>query len=291
MRPKQWTKNILFVFPALIFDRQLTNIESLLHVIATAGLLVIMSGTVYIINDLVDAEKDRQHPRKRYRPIAAGILPENIAVIAAILLPIIALIITFMWQTGRESGLWIVLILYLVLQLSYTFILKNIVILDVMAIMMGFILRVIAGVVVINVANFSPWLYACSGLLALFLAVSKRRQELVTLGENAINTRPIFQHYTLALIDDMLRMITTATFITFLMYTIEADTIRVNGLNLALLTVPMVIYGLFRYLYLIHVKGEGGAPDEVLLTDHPLQIAIIIWGATFMFLLYILPRG
>lgn len=291
MRPKQWTKSILFVFPALIFDRQMMSPESFIRVGMAAALLILMSGTIYIVNDLVDVEKDRQHPKKRFRPIAAGELPVNIARVTAVILPSIALMITLLWETGRTSGLFIVLTLYLLLQLAYSFLLKNIVIVDVLTIMLGFILRVIAGAVVINVANFSPWLYACSGLLALFLAVSKRRQELVTLGEAAIHTRPIFKHYTLPLIDDMLRMITTSTFITFLLYTIEVDVARINGINLALITAPIVVYGLFRYLYLIHVKGEGGAPDEVLLTDHPLQIAIVGWGAVFMILLYIIPRG
>ncbi|MCI0350546.1 MAG: hypothetical protein L0Z53_14070, partial [Acidobacteriales bacterium] len=153
----------------------------------------------------------------------------------------------------------------------------------------GFVLRVLAGVVVIDVANFSPWLYACAGLLALFLAVGKRRQELVTLGEQAVLTRPIFQEYNLALIDDMLRLVTTSTFIAYLLYTIEANIASFRGIKLALLTVPFVLYGLYRYLYLIHVRGEGSAPDEIILTDRPLQLAVAGWGLLFMVLLYLLP--
>jgi 4-hydroxybenzoate polyprenyltransferase len=154
------------------------------------------------------------------------------------------------------------------------------------------VLRVLAGVTVITVANFSPWLYAVSGLLALFLAVGKRRQELVKLGADAVKTRPVFQHYNLALLDDMLRMVTTSTFIAYLLYTVDAETtIRVaGGVNLTLITVPFVLYGLFHYLYLIHVKEEGGAPDEVLLKDRRLQVTMVLWTITFVFLIYILPK-
>jgi 4-hydroxybenzoate polyprenyltransferase len=290
MRPKQWTKNVLFVFPAIIFDRQLTNTDSLLRVIIACILLILMSGTVYIINDLVDIEKDRQHPKKKTRPLPSGQLPQSLAKIAAIVIPTVSLIAAFLF----EPALCMVLVIYLAIQVAYSFWLKNIVIVDVLTVTSGFLLRVLAGVVVINnppVANFSPWLYACSGLLALFLAVGKRRQELITLGEHALQTRPIFKDYNLALIDDMLRLVTTSTFIAYLLYTIEADIASFRGIKLALLTVPFVLYGLYRYLYLIHVRGEGSAPDEVLLRDRPLQLALIGWGLAFVSLLYLVPSG
>lgn len=287
MRPKQWTKNVLFVFPAIIFDRQITDAEALLRVGVAALLLILMSGTVYIINDLVDIEKDRQHPRKKNRALPSGTLPIPLAVAAAIALPTVTLLFAFFW----DMGLAVVLSVYLGIQIAYSFYLKHIVIIDVLTVTSGFLLRVLAGVVVIDVANFSPWLYACAGLLALFLAVGKRRQELVTLGDHALNTRPIFQHYNLALIDDMLRLVTTSTFIAYLLYTIEADIITFYDIKLALLTTPFVLYGLFRYLYLIHVQGEGSAPDEVLLTDRPLQLTLVGWGLTFLILLYLLPAN
>jgi 4-hydroxybenzoate polyprenyltransferase len=246
-----------------------------------------MSGTIYIINDLVDIEKDRQHPHKKGRPLPSGKLSQSFAQTAAIIIPAATLIAAFLFD--RELA--IVLLVYLIIQIAYSLWLKNIVIIDVLAVTSGFVLRVLAGVVVIDVANFSPWLYACSGLLALFLAVGKRRQELVTLGEQALQTRPIFAHYNLELIDDMLRLVTTSTFIAYLLYTIEADIASFRGIKLALLTVPLVLYGLFRYLYLIHVKGEGSAPDEVLLRDRPLQVTMIGWGLLFMILLYLLPAG
>lgn len=285
MRPKQWTKNVLFVFPAIVFDRQMSNIDALTQVIIACILLILMSGTVYIINDLVDIEKDRQHPQKKTRPLPSGKLPVPVAQGAAIVIPIVTLLAAFSF----DRDLSLVLLMYLGIQIAYSFVLKNIVIIDVLTVTSGFVLRVLAGVVVIDVANFSPWLYACAGLLALFLAVGKRRQELVTLGEHAVLTRPIFQEYNLALIDDMLRLVTTSTFIAYLLYTIEANIASFRGIKLALLTVPFVLYGLYRYLYLIHVRGEGSAPDEIILTDRPLQLAMAGWGLLFMVLLYLLP--
>lgn len=290
MRPKQWTKNVLFVFPAIIFDGKLTDPTALGRVIIACILLILMSGTVYIINDLVDIEKDKLHPKKKTRPLPSGELPAEFARVAAIILPLLTLTFAYFW----DFGLAIVLLIYLLIQIAYSFYLKNVVLLDVLTVTSGFVLRVIAGVVVIpfpGVENFSPWLYACSALLALFLAVGKRRQELVTLGEQALQTRPIFKYYNLPLIDDMLRLVTTSTFLTYLLYTIETDIITsFRGVQLALITVPFVLYGLFRYLYIIHVQGEGGAPDEVLLTDRPLQLAIVGWGLTFIGLLYVLPN-
>lgn len=287
MRPKQWTKNVLFVFPALVFDRQLTNPDSFIRVSIACVLLILMSGTVYIINDLVDIEKDRQHPKKKNRPLPSGQLPKPLALATAIILPILTIGFAWWW----DWRVAVVLMAYLAIQIAYSFWLKHIPIIDVLTVTAGFVLRVLAGVVVIDVENFSPWLYACTGLLALFLAVGKRRQELVQLGENAVKTRPIFEHYNLSLLDELLRFVVTSTFITYLLYTIEVQTARVADVNLALATVPFVMYGLFRYLYLIHIKGEGSAPDEVLLKDRPLQLTIVLWGLSFVLLLYILPRG
>jgi len=285
MRPKQWVKNIL-VYAGLVFDGQLFLPDSFLRVTFAMILLILMSGTVYIINDLVDVEKDRKHPKKRNRPIASGRFPESAARIFAVILPLItlAIAIVFDWRTA------VILVLYLISQIAYSFWLKHVVILDVLTVTSGFVLRVIVGVVVIQVANFSPWLYACTAMLALFLAVGKRRQELVKLGEKAKETRPIFNYYNLPLLDDMLRIVTTGTLLTYLIYTIESDTVQIADVNLSMITVPFVMYALFYYLYLIHVKGEGGAPDEVLLKDRGLQTAILLWGFTFLILIYI-PQG
>jgi len=283
MRPKQWTKNLLFVFPAIVFDGQLFELDPFARVLLAFVLLCIISGTVYIINDLADIESDRLHPRKRFRPLPSGELPIPLARVAAIVLPTVTLIVALIF----EPALAAILLLYLIMQIGYSFALKHVVIVDVLVIMIGFIMRVAAGVVVIEVENFSPWLYATTGLLALFLAVGKRRQELLTLGDNAANVRPIFQEYNLPLIDDMLRVVTTSTLITYILYTIEVQ--PEAGNNIGLITVPIVMYGLFRYLYLIHVRGEGSAPDEVLLKDRPLQVTLLVFGITFIVILYIIP--
>jgi len=287
MRPKQWTKNILFVFPGIIFDQQLFDIDAVLRVIIACVLLILMSGAVYIINDLVDIEKDREHPTKKFRPLPSGELPRHIAIIAAFGIPILTLI----FASQFDIGLVVILLLYLVLQIFYSFVLKNIVILDVLAVTMGFVFRVAAGVVVINAENFSPWLFVCAGLLALFLVIGKRRQDFVVLGDHAVKTRAIYKYYNLALLDDMLRMVTTSTLITYILYTIESPTIKVADTSSAIITIPFVLYGLFRYLYLIHVVGDGSAPDEVLLKDRPLQISMGLWGLTFVLLLYVVPAA
>lgn len=285
MRPKQWTKNLLFVFPAIIFDGQLFDLSPFLRVSAAFVLLCLMSGTVYILNDLIDIESDRMHPRKRSRPLPSGQLPVSAARGAIILLPVIALLLAVF----LSLELAIILFAYLLMQIFYSVWLKHIVIIDVLVIMTGFVMRVAAGVVIIEVQNFSPWLYACTGLLALFLAVGKRRQEMLSLGERAAEVRPIFQHYNIALLDDMMRVVTTSTLITYILYTIEVTT--QPGPNLGLISVPFVMYGLFRYLYLVHVRGEGSAPDEVLLQDRPLQLTLIGFAITFVIILYILPNG
>ncbi|NJL58068.1 decaprenyl-phosphate phosphoribosyltransferase [bacterium] len=285
MRPKQWTKNLLFLFPGIVSDGKLFQPEPFLRVALTFVLLTLISGAVYIINDLADIENDRQHPRKKFRPIPSGQLPVPTARIFAVLIPIAAI-------TGAALLNWrlvVILVAYLVLQIAYSLLLKHIVIIDLLAVTAGFVLRVAAGVIVVPVDRFSPWLYACAGLLALFLIIGKRRQELVTLGEKAADARPIFRDYNLALIDEMLRVVTTSTLITYILYTVEAPSPLLADTNTAVLTVPFVMYGLFRYLYLIHVRGEGSAPDEVLLQDRPLQVALLLFGLTFIAVVYLLP--
>jgi 4-hydroxybenzoate polyprenyltransferase len=283
MRPKQWTKNAL-IFGPLVFDGGLTNIQALLRVFVGFGLLCLSASTIYLINDIVDVEKDKLHPKKKKRPIPSGQLPIPIATVAALILPIISIGGALLYSVPLAA----VLTVYLILHIFYSFYLKNVVLIDVFAIAAGFILRVVAGAAVITVANFSPWLYVCAGGLSLFLAVGKRRQEFIALGENAQSVRPVFEEYNLPLLDDMLRMVTTGTVLSYTFYTFEAKTSLAP--NIMLLTVPFVIYGIFRYLYLIHVKGEGGAPDELLFKDRVLLLAITLWGAAVIFILYVLPK-
>lgn len=282
MRPRQWTKNVI-IYAGLVFDGQLLMLNSLLRVTAAFVLLCLVASTIYIINDLVDIEADRQHPRKKKRPLPSGQLSPRTAIAAAVLIPLFSLAAA----VYLSPQFAVVLILYFVIHVLYSFWLKNIVIIDIMAITGGFVLRVAAGVVVVQVANFSPWLYACTGLLALFLAIGKRRQELILLAENAQNIRVTYKDYNLALLDEMLRLVMTGTFVAYLLYTVESQTIMVANTNLALITVPFVLYGLFRYMYLIYVRNEGSAPDELLLQDRPLLASIVLWGLTFIAILYL----
>jgi len=282
MRPKQWAKNG-FVFMAILFDQKLFDADPFLRVIATFILLCLTASAIYIVNDLVDIEKDRQHPRKKFRPIASGRLPIPVAVIAAIALFTIAIIGSL--PLGTE--LTLVILGYIALHVAYSFILKNIVIIDVFAIAGGFVLRVLAGAVVIEVSTFSPWLYMCAALLALFLAVGKRRQEYIMMGDKAGSTRSILEEYNLNLINDMLRLTITTTAIAYTLYATEAETTLIRT-EYMMLTLPFVYYGLFRYMYLIYVKEHGGDPTEILFEDRGLQITIGLWGLLLIVLFYLI---
>jgi 4-hydroxybenzoate polyprenyltransferase len=282
MRPRQWTKNAI-VYAGIVFDGQLFNFESFLRVTAALVLLCLISGAIYIINDLVDIESDRQHPKKRFRMIASGKLPVRVAWAEAFVLIGVSLV----WGAFFSIELALILLAYLVMHLLYSWKLKHIVILDLLTVAAGFVLRVGAGVVVVQVQAFSPWLYACTGLLALFIIIGKRRQELLELGDDAGAIRTTLGSYNLPLLDDMLRMVMTSTLIAYLLYVIEAPSELLAETNLGLLTVPFVLYALWRYLYLIHVEGEGSAPEEVLFRDRPLQIAIALWGLSFVAILYL----
>jgi len=285
MRPKQWTKNVL-IFAGLVFDGQLFNRESFTIVTVSFVLLCLAASTIYVINDLADIERDRQHPRKKNRPLPSGQLPVPIAIAAAFLLPVLSVGTAALYNPRYA----LVLILYVAINILYSFWIKHIVLLDILTVTAGYVLRVAAGVLVIDVERFSPWLYVCTALLALFLIIAKRRQELIMMGDTANDVRPIFKQYNLPLLDDLLRMVMTGILIAYILYTIEAPSLLLGGNNLALITIPFVMYGLFRYLYLIHVKGEGSAPDEVIFRDRPLLAAFLLWGLTFVIILY-LPRA
>ncbi len=282
MRPKQWTKNA-FVFTALIFDRKLFSPEPLTKTLVAFILFCMASSVVYIVNDLADMERDRQHPTKRHRPLASGALSPRVAVGAAILLTSIAVPGAFI--VDRYLGL--ILAGYLLLQFAYSFYLKHLVIIDVMTVAAGFVMRVAAGVVVVQVERFSPWLYVCTTLLALFIAINRRRHELVLLAENASNHRKILDEYNIAFLDEMNSMVTASTVIAYSLYTFSAPNLPAN--HSMMLTIPFVIYGLFRYLYLVHVRGEGGAPDELILRDVPLFVTLALWALAVVLILYLFP--
>lgn len=283
MRPRQWTKNVLFVFPAIVFDAGLFDFDALGRVIVCSALLIITASSIYLFNDIVDIAADRQHPEKKHRPIAAGVVPIPVAAVAAAVMAAVALVCSLAF----DRDLTIILVAYFLLQVAYSLYIKRIALLDIMAVSAGFVLRILAGGVVADVA-LSPWLTTCAGLLALFLIIGKRRQELQTLGEAAPTARASFRHYNLPLLDELLRIVTTCVLITYVIYTVDSTTMIRHGQNFGLLTVPIVIYGIFRYLYLIHVNGEGSAPDEVLLTDRPLQLTLLIAMLTYFVILYVL---
>lgn len=279
MRPRQWSKNA-FVFVALLFDRKLFDLPSVINTLIAFVLLCMMSSAVYLMNDLADIDSDRQHPTKKDRPLPSGRLSPSVAAVAAVVLAVVSLI------TGYfvTPMLAVILALYLGIQMLYTFRLKHVVLLDVMAIAAGFVLRIAAGVAVIDVERFSPWLYVFGGFLALFMALGKRRHEIVLLGETAGDHRAILEDYTIELIDILLVIVTTSALAAYSLYTFLAEGLPEN--HVMMLTIPFVLYGIFRYLYLIHVRGEGGAPEEILLRDRPLQVTLVLYGAMVAVALY-----
>ncbi len=280
MRPRQWAKNGL-VYAPLFFDNKLTDPASFARTTVAFILLCLMSSAVYIMNDLKDIENDRQHPNKRDRPLPSGQLSPTVAGITAILFAVTSLAGGFL----LTPVLGLVLVTYLVLQVAYTLYLKHIVLLDVMVVAAGFMLRVAAGVAVIHVERFSPWLYVCTGLLALFIALGKRRHEIILLGHEAGNHRAILSEYNLDLIDRLIGIVTTSAVVAYCLYTFLAEGLPPN--HLMMLTIPFVLYCVFRYLYLIHVRHEGGAPEEIFLRDRPLQASLVSWAIVVFLVLYI----
>ncbi|MCQ3936934.1 MAG: decaprenyl-phosphate phosphoribosyltransferase [Chloroflexi bacterium] len=280
MRPRQWTKNI-FVFAALVFDKQLLNGESFLRTLAGFALFCLISSSVYIFNDLADVEADRQHPEKKNRPIASGRLPVSAAWVAGILL--VAVTFTFAWFLS--PGFEFVVVLYFLINMAYSKWLKHIPILDVLIIAAGFVLRVHAGVTLIDVERFSPWLYVVMTLLSLFLGFGKRRAELALLTHGAGSHRKVLDGYTLPLLDQYIMIVSGTTIVAYSLYTFSAPNLPDN--HSMMLTIPFVVYAIFRYLYLIEVKHAGGAPEEILLSDRPFQIAMILWGAAVLAIFYL----
>jgi len=280
MRPRQWTKNI-FIFAALVFDKQLLNVDAFLRTLAGFALFCLISSSVYIFNDLADVEADRQHPEKKNRPIAAGILPVSVAWIAGIGLVIFTLGLAFLLAPGFEA----VLVIYFILNMAYSKWLKHIPIIDVLIIAAGFVLRVHAGVTLIQVERFSPWLYVVMTLLSLFLGFGKRRAELALLAHGAGSHRKVLDGYTLPLLDQYIMIVSGTTIVAYSLYTFSAPNVPEN--HSMMLTIPFVVYTIFRYLYLIEVKHAGGAPEEILLSDRPFQIAMILWAAAVLAIFYL----
>jgi 4-hydroxybenzoate polyprenyltransferase len=280
MRPRQWTKNV-FIFAALVFDKQLLSPDSFLRTLAGFALFCLISSSVYIFNDLADVEADRKHPEKKNRPIASGKLPINAAWIAGIAL----VIFTFALSWLLSTNFLVVVVLYFLINMAYSKWLKHIPILDVLIIASGFVLRVHAGVTLIDVERFSPWLYVVMTLLSLFLGFGKRRAELALLAHGAGSHRKVLDGYTLPLLDQYIMIVSGTTIVAYSLYTFSAPNVPDN--HSMMLTIPFVVYAIFRYLYLIEVKHAGGAPEEILLSDRPFQIAMILWGAAVLAIFYL----
>lgn len=275
MRPKQAIKNF-FVFVGIIFSGNLLNSQMLLKVTGSFIIFCLLSGAVYLINDIVDLEKDRNHPRKKNRPLAAGLISARGSAVLAGVITTVSLVSAFL----LSPALGIISAVYFCLMVLYSFYLKSIIILDVFTIALGFVLRVMAGTEVIKV-YLSPWAVMCTFFLALFLALGKRRNEKIVLGENATNHRISLETYSLALIDQMISVVTTSTVVSYFLYTFR------SGQHLSsMITVPFVLFGLFRYLYLVYSENSGGSPEEIVIHDRPLQIAGLLWIAASFANLY-----
>jgi len=280
MRPRQWTKNA-FVFFALVFDKQLFHWPALLRTLGGFALFCLISSVVYIINDIADIEADRQHPTKKNRPLPSGKLPVSVAWSAAIAVIAVALPLGFWLAPGFAA----VLTTYLVMNLAYSKWLKHIPIVDVFIIAAGFVLRVEAGVTLIIVERFSPWLYVVTTLGSLYLGFGKRRAELTLLAKGAGSHRKVLEGYSIPLLDQYVTIVSAATILSYSLYTFSAPNLPPN--HIMMLTIPFVAYIIFRYLYLIQMTQDAGAPEEVLLTDRPIQIAILLTGLVIFAVFYL----
>ena len=280
MRPRQWTKNA-FVFFAIVFDKQLFHLPAFLNTLAGFLLFCLVSSVVYLVNDIADIEADRQHPVKRNRPLPSGKLPISVAWISAGLLVVITLPLAY-WLAPNFAA---VLATYLVINLAYSKWLKHIPIVDVFIIAAGFVLRVEAGVTLIIVQRFSPWLYVVTTLGSLYLGFGKRRAELTLLEKGAGSHRKVLEGYSIPLLDQYITIVSAATILSYSLYTFSAPNLPSN--HSMMLTIPFVAYIIFRYLYLIQVTQNAGAPEEVLLTDRPIQISILLTSLVIMAVFYL----
>lgn len=280
LRPGQWTKNLL-VFAGLLFGQRLFEASAVGAAVAAFAIFCALSGVIYLINDITDRESDRQHPLKSRRPIASGAVPVSAAAALAAVLGVGAI--------GGSLALGprfaAVASAYLVLLALYSGLLKHIVIIDVLTVATGFVLRAIAGAVAVDV-EISRWLLVCTIVLALFIALSKRRHELVLLADGATSHRKILSEYSPYLLDQMISVVTASTLLSYMFYTISPETEQKFGTPWLWLTIPFPLYGIFRYLYLVHRKEAGGSPAELLVSDRPLLICVALWAVAVVLLIY-----
>ncbi len=270
LRPRQWTKNLL-VLAALVFARQYGDSSQVLHALQMLVAFCLASSALYVVNDMLDRASDRLHPVRRFRPIASGAVPREWGLLLAPGLGVAALQLV----RGLPAGAGLVLCGYLALGLLYSFVLRHVVIADVLAVSLGFVLRAVAGAVSIGV-EISPWLLLCTMLLALFLAVAKRRQELLS-SASSFRFRPVLREYSAPLLDQMLGIAATGTLVGYLLYSLSDQTAHKFPSGLMPVTSVFVLYGILRYLHLVLVRGEGGEPDAIVLHDRPLIFSIVLY--------------
>jgi 4-hydroxybenzoate polyprenyltransferase len=279
LRPKQWIKN-LFLLAALIFDRQLSNFSAASRTVFGLVIFCMLSSAVYLFNDIFDKDADAVHPIKRERPIASGRISVPIAAGVGVLLAVIALF----WSFQLSSSFFLICTSYLATNLLYSKWLKHVPIIDVMIVASGFVLRVAAGVTLIEVERFSPWLYVVTTLLALFIGFGKRRAELTLLSTDANNHRAVFEGYSIEFLDQLITIVSGTTIVAYSLYTFSAPNLPSN--YAMMLTIPFVLYGIFRYLYLVKVRESGGEPEELVMNDRPLQFSVILWGLSILVIFY-----
>jgi 4-hydroxybenzoate polyprenyltransferase len=285
LRPAQWTKNLI-VFAGLLFGERASgpaflDPRAIGQALAAFAIFCALSGVVYLINDVADREADGRHPLKRHRPIASGEVSPGLAIGAAVVLTVAALLGAYLLRPAFA----LVAIAYVVLLAFYSGPLKHVVIIDVLTIAIGFVLRAVAGAVAIDVP-ISHWLLILTILLALFLALSKRRHELVLLADGATGHRPILEEYSPYLLDQMIAVVTASTLISYVIYTISPETVQKFHTDYLGLTLVFPLYGIFRYLYLVHQKEGGGSPTDMLVNDRPLLACVALWAMTVTFIIY-----
>jgi len=280
LRPGQWTKNLL-VFHGLLFGMLLFDPSAIARALAAFAIFCGLSGSVYLVNDILDRDSDRQHPVKAKRPIASGALSVHAATVSAIVIGAAA----FAGSVALGWSFALVAACYLGLQLLYSIVLKHIVIIDVLAVAIGFVLRAVAGAIAVSVAS-SHWLLVCTILLALFIALNKRRHEITLLAGSAASHRPILGEYSPYLLDQMIAVVTASTLIAYVFYTISPETQQKFGTDWLELTIPLPLYGIFRYLYLVHRREGGGDPSELLLTDRALLVCVALWVLAVAAIIY-----
>lgn len=283
MRPWQWTKNLLLL-AGVVFALEVDDPSQVLRAFAAAGIFCLLSSATYVFNDLRDIENDRVHPRKCRRPIASGELAVISGWVLALALAGGGLVLGF-WLS---SGFGWIAAAYLLLNLAYSLFLKRIVLLDVLIVALGFVLRAVAGVEALSPRpELSPWLLVCTMFLALFMVVGKRRHERTVLSKDAGRHRATLVEYSPQLLDQLVSVVTGSTILAYALYAITPAIAGHVADERMVYTIPFVIYGIFRYLYLVYEKGQGGAPSELLLADRPLMINIALWGAAILAILYL----